>query len=446
MAMSGLPLITHAEAEAIVAWRPDGPVKAGQFLADVQRLAKQLPAGGQVLNMCADRYRFAVGLAASIVAGKVSLLPSTHTPEMIRQMRRLAPELFCLSDQAEPDIDLPLLRYPDGPAARVSFEVPLIEADQVIAEVFTSGSTGLPIPHQKRWGSMVRNVRGEARRLGVDARFALLGTVPPQHMYGFESTVLMPFQSGASFHCGRPFFAADICAALARLPRPRALVTTPYHLRAMLAEVPEAPPADLLLSATAPLSAELAAEAEARFGAPLLEIYGCTETGQLATRRTCATQAWQPLPGVVLSPDEDGVVASGGHVELPTRLSDFIEVGADGSFRLLGRFSDLINIAGKRTSLAYLNHQLTSIPGVRDGTFVLPETTDEVEAVVRLTALVVAPGLSRAALLHALRERIDAAFLPRPLLLVDALPRNASGKLPTQALRALARQRAAESV
>jgi acyl-coenzyme A synthetase/AMP-(fatty) acid ligase len=38
--------------------------------------------------------------------------------------------------------------------------------------------------------------------------------------------------------------------------------------------------------------------------------------------------------------------------------------------------------------------------------------------------------------MQALRERIDPVFLPRPLLFVDALPRNAAGKLPNQATRA----------
>ena len=69
---------------------------------------------------------------------------------------------------------------------------------------------------------------------------------------------------------------------------------------------------------------------------------------------------------------------------------------------------------------------------MRDGVFVVPEQGDG--AVTRLMAFVVAPGMTREALMNALRERIDAAFLPRPLRLVDALPRNATGKLPREAL------------
>ena len=58
--------------------------------------------------------------------------------------------------------------------------------------------------------------------------------------------------------------------------------------------------------------------------------------------------------------------------------------------------------------------------------------------VSRVGASVVAPTLGPARLLQALRERIDAVFLPRPLLFVARLPRNGTGKLPQEALRALA--------
>jgi len=55
-------------------------------------------------------------------------------------------------------------------------------------------------------------------------------------------------------------------------------------------------------------------------------------------------------------------------------------------------------------------------------------------------AFVVAPGLTAPALLAALRERVDAIFIPRPLVLLEALPRNSTGKLPREALLALARE------
>jgi acyl-coenzyme A synthetase/AMP-(fatty) acid ligase len=75
---------------------------------------------------------------------------------------------------------------------------------------------------------------------------------------------------------------------------------------------------------------------------------------------------------------------------------------------------------------------------VRDGVFLMEETDGP--RVARPMALVVAPDLQPEAILRALRERIDAAFLPRPLVFVDELPRNALGKMPREALLRLSRR------
>jgi acyl-coenzyme A synthetase/AMP-(fatty) acid ligase len=125
-------------------------------------------------------------------------------------------------------------------------------------------------------------------------------------------------------------------------------------------------------------------------------------------------------------------------VERPVALQDVIELRGDGNrFVLHGRFADMVNIAGKRNSLGYLNHQLTTIPGVVDGAFFMPDDAQP-DGVTRLIAFVVAPTLDAKELLAALRERVDAAFIPRPLHRVDSLPRQLTGKLPREALQALA--------
>lgn len=370
---------------------------------------------------------------------QVSLLPPNETPDLIGRLVSQYPGVYCLSDGKTRFQSLETVLFPElddpGMAALPTPDVP---ETQVAAIVFTSGSTGEPVPYRKTWGSLARVALAEIEILHLRARsgMALIGTVPPQHMFGLESTVLMAMQGGFALHARRPFYPADIRAELASLPRPRGLVTAPVHLRVLLAEADELPPADFLLCATAPLSPQLAAQAEARFAAPLYEIYGCTESGGIASRRTIETDEWRAMPGVTLRTDGNGTWVKGGHVETEVLLADVIELRGRGRFLLHGRTADLVNIAGKRTSLAHLNYHLNSIEGVLDGVFIAPE--EKGEAAVRLMAFVVAPGHTSESLMKALRQRIDTAFLPRPLSFVDVLPRNATGKVPRQWLNQIA--------
>lgn len=446
-----LPLLAgYASLDAVFAWRRGEPVSCSRFLADVDAVAASLPDRGHVLNVCADRYRFAVGLAAAMVRGQTSLLPPSTHAGTVRQLATRFPDVYCLAEAPQPDIDLPqtmVAASSSGADAVATRDVPSFPLDRTVAHVFTSGSTGTPTLHRKRWGSLVVNVRSEAERLGcsgTDAPLAIVATVPAQHMYGFESSLWMAMQSGAAIVAERPFYPADITEALERIPGRRMLVTTPFHLKALVAESTQLPSVELVLCATAPLSLALAKDAEQRFEAPVAEIYGCTETGQLASRRPTVDPCWLPLGDVRLAIDAAGhAIASGGHVEQPTALSDLIEPAPDHAtsqrFTLAGRAVDLVNIAGKRTSLGHLNAQLNAIDGVVDGVFVVPEDDAAArDGVTRLAAVVVAPTLDGARLLAALRTRIDAVFLPRPIHFVDRLPRNSTGKLTHALLQQLA--------
>lgn len=441
--MNGVPLLGHASLNDVFAWRPAGPVRVRDFLAEVEALAAQLPAGNNLLNVCQDRYRFTVGFAAGLISGKTSLQPASQSAETLRQIQGSCPDVFCLCDDDFDTLDLPRLDFPTLAAVNAEkvAKVPVVPAEQIAACLFTSGSTGLPTPHRKTWGRLVKNARAEAARLGLLAQaHSIVGTVPAQHSYGFESTVLLALHGNSPFWSGRPFYPQDIVGSLNAVPPPRLLVTTPFHLAALLGAGIEVPAVDLLLSATAPLSAQLAAEAESRLAAPLLEIYGSTESGQLASRRTTTGPTWELLADVRLDQaDEQNnnlTTAFGGHVEGRVGLSDIIEILDDRHFLLHGRHADVVNIAGKRTSLAYLNHQIAAIPGVVDAAFFLPD--DETpDGITRLAAFVVAPGLDNRQLIAALRQRVDPIFLPRPLVLLDKLPRNSTGKLPRTQLQAL---------
>lgn len=445
-----LPLLVNPDLDAPIAWHKGRAISGQQFLADAWQQAELLPAHGPMINLCLDRYRFAVGLAAALLRGHVSLLPPNVLPETIAALREQGEDLYTLGDDVAPArVEIRQLQAPLEHAAPMRQAIPHIPASQVAACLLTSGSTGQPQPHVKRWGGLVCNIAAEARRLAEYlARPDLNGlnivaTVPAQHSYGFESTVLLGLLGGAAFDGGRPYFPADIALALSRVPRPRALVTTPFHLKTLLQSTIVLPPVDLVLSATAPLSPQLAQQAEQVFGAALIEIYGCTEAGQVATRRTVEGEIWQTFDDLSISREAgvdqaaDRFVVQGGHVAEPTPLADILQLDSPSRFHLLGRANDLIHVAGKRSSLGHLNFHLNSIEGVDDGAFWLPD--ERVDGVVRPVVFVVSSQLDSRALIAALRGRIEAVFVPRRVVFVDSLPREATGKLTVQALRELAR-------
>lgn len=438
--MAAFPLIRHNNPDSVFAWRAGQPVPVAHFLRDVAQLAASLPKKSFILNLCTDRYRFAVGFAAALSRGQTSLLPPNYTADFVARLTQRYPDLYCLTDGATDLRDIEVVAFPPAFSGAMSEAVPQIAETQSAALVFTSGSTGDPVAHAKSWGSLCRGAVAEAERLGIvqNSGMAVLGTVPAQHMYGLESSMLLAMQNGLALVAERPFYPADVSQRLASLPRPRCLITTPVHLRTLLSETEALPAVDFVLCATALLAPQLASEAEARFGAPLYEIYGCTEAGMVASRRTTEGADWHLLPGIEMRQDEQGCRVRGGHVEIESPLGDVIERNADGTFMLHGRTADLINIAGKRTSLASLNHHLNAIAGVQDGVFLMPEDGDG--AVTRPLAFVVAPGLGAQQILDALRSSVDAVFLPRPLYFVDALPRNATGKLTRDSLLRLRQQ------
>ena len=409
---------------------PGHTVTAAGFAADALRLAEALPDSGFALNLCRGRYAFAVAFAAALLRGRPSLLTSDRSPDRLGALMARFPGSVTVGDEPGAQIQV-------GPPGDAVATIPLIPGDRLAAHVFTSGSTGEPASHTKSWGALADRSRAAAIAFAIDPQrpASLVGTIPPQHMYGFETTVLWPLHAPVASWCGPVFYPADTRDALAAIPGPRLLVTTPMQLRGLLESDPALPPLAGIISATAPLDLAMAAAAEQRWSTEMREIFGATEVGSIAVRRTVAGDVWTPYPGIGLQDTATGlqVTAPGAAA---TALDDAIELLPGGGFRLLGRRADLVKLGGRRASLAGLNSILATIEGVQDGVF-LPPVGPEHHATGRMTAIVVAPGRAPGAILADLRARIDPVFLPRRILLVDQLPRNELGKLQHAALAAL---------
>ena len=441
--MHDAPLIGPYNPEDVLAWEGDGPRTARQFFSDVTPLADSLPDRPAVLNLLSSRYEFLVGFAAAMLRGQVTLLPQSRAPQTLRRIAGDYRESYCLTNQDDPveGIESVVLRG-QGSLAGWPKRIPHVPLNQVAAIAFTSGSTGQPMPNKKTWGALTAVARATGARLGLKAGepAAVVATVPHQHMFGLEASVMLPTVHGLVMHAGRPLFPADIRDALAEVTGTRLLVTTPLHLRACVAEGLRVLPVGLILSATAPLARSLAQAAERHFQTEVHEIFGFAEAGSVAERRTTAGDRWRPLGGVRLARDHTMWTVQADHRPVPVRVPVRITVDADGQFLVHGREADQINIAGHRVALGDLNQKLLEVEGVQDGVFFLPD--EGADLVTRLIACVVAPGKTVEEVQQALRTRIDPVFLPRPLLLVPRLPRNDTGKLPREALLKLAAQQA----
>ncbi|MBV9654424.1 MAG: acyl-CoA synthetase [Acetobacteraceae bacterium] len=446
--MARAAVVTHPASYPLVGRSPDAvlfrlpgrDVNAAEFLRAAHDLAAALPPGANIVNLCRDRFAFAVGIAAAILRGQVSLLTTDRSPVGLRRLAERYPGLCSFAD--DPAVASPLphrtLRPGTGPSGGEAAN-PMIPAGHLAAIVFTSGSTGEPVGHRKSWGQLATRSEDAGRRFGMtrSAPASVVGMVPPQHMYGFETTVLLPWHAHAAAWCGDSFYPADVRAALAEMPEPRVLVTTPLQIRALLESGLALPRLERVISATAPLFADLAATAERGWNTQVEEIFGATEVGSIASRRTVEGDIWRAYPRVRLSasPSEPEPLVTAPHA-VPFALSDHIEALDGTRFRLLGRRTDLIKLGGRRASLAGLSRILTGLEGVLDGVFVAPDDQEQ-RPNARLAAFVVAPGRDPEALLAELRERIDPVFLPRRLVAVGELPRNDVGKITADAARAL---------
>lgn len=423
------PLLHLGDPDSPIAWRDGVAVSRRRFLAQARALAESLPDGRHVVNLCFDRYHFMVAFAAALLRGQITLLPPNRAPQVIQETADDY-DAYCLCDAPLDGVRRPMHRLQLEDGATDGGAAPQIDVAQPAIVIFTSGSTGKPSPNLKTWGQLSLGTELALRRFGLDAAtHHLLATVPPQHMYGMESSVLYALLGPSAVHAGQPFYPEDLRRALAQLPAPRVLVTTPVHLRALTRAGLAWPETAFVLCATAPLDTELAAASEAAFGAPLHEIYGFTEAGAVASRETLRDADWRLYDGMALERRDDDWLITGPQLAAAQTITDRLEVSPGGRFRLIGRKADLVNIAGKRTTLGELNRRLLAIPGVVDGCFVQPDPERE-----RLAALVVAPTLEEAELLRQLALCMDPVFLPRPLVKLATLPRTDTGKLPRQLL------------
>jgi acyl-CoA synthetase (AMP-forming)/AMP-acid ligase II len=257
-----------------------------------------------MLNLSSDRYRFAVGLGAALLRGHPCLLPPNHTPHTVARLRaRFAGAMRWSRAEGEGD-GCRASSTPGAAPAATAPAMPHVDADRVAAHVLTSGSTGDPVPHAKPWGLLAASARAEAA--GSPRRWAALARRPDARRDRAGRSTC----TASSRACCSPCTAAPRSTRAGRSIPPTSSPRSPRR-RAAGAGDDAVPPegaarvrpgdAEVALVVCAHRRRSRRSSRRARrrrFAAPLVEIYGCTEAGQVATRRTTAGAEWQTFAGL----------------------------------------------------------------------------------------------------------------------------------------------------
>ncbi len=451
-------LLENFHPKACVAVGDGKSVYAPELWRDIQAVARALPEcpGTEVLVVCRDRYLFAVAVLATWVRSLQVALPPNLQPDVVDAFGRrpavvaVLHDGFCFADQAHVPANACDVRPWLSDDATETGEMPrglTIASDQLLATVYTSGSTG---SHQA-CPKIARQLIGEAMVLAEHFRVLpgdrLLATVPPHHIYGLLFGTLVPLVAGACFVRETPFHAETVAAA-ARRHRADMLVSVPAHLRSFVMLDP-GPFARLrrVFSSGAPLPRRVASEVAARHGVEVTEVYGSSETGGIAWRiQRGEDTPWAPLPGVRVDRDADGCLRVASPflpVDHPEsmRCLDRIELVGRDRFVLRGRIDNVVKIGSKRIALAELEQRLVALPEVADAAIAAVEVGgargQQIVAAVVPAVHIEQPASWVRELKRKLAQWFDPVVLPRQIRVVQSLPREANGKLTRHRLLSL---------
>jgi malonyl-CoA/methylmalonyl-CoA synthetase len=351
-------------------------------------------------------------------------------------------------------------------SAPAAFTDPAHAPDDLAAILYTSGTTG------RSKGVMLsrENLASNAEALVQLWRFTeddvLLHALPVFHTHGLFVATNCALFAGASL-IFQPAFAPD--AVLTALPQATVMMGVPTFYTRLLADPRLTRELcrgmRLFISGSAPLSPATHAEWQDRTGHAILERYGMTETNMITSNPYAGARkagtVGMPLPGVeVRVTGPDGVVPTGeagaievrgpnvfqGYWRMPEQTArefrdgwfvtgDLGAFGADGYLSILGRAKDLVITGGLNVYPAEVEAALDDLPGVAASAVIGVPHPDFGEAVVACVIPAAGAMLDGEAIRNALRDRLAAFKLPKRVLVVPELPRNAMGKVQKAELR-----------
>lgn len=331
---------------------------------------------------------------------------------------------------------------PAGTWERLPSQTAALELDHCLLKT-TSGSTGQPRALPFTSANMLADGRQIAGTMGILPGDRNLGAIPFGHSYGLGNLILPLIAQGTMLISSNEILPGPLAEQAARFGA-TVLPSVPAVLRALAQTA--GPPGRLgtirkVISAGAPLRPEIARPFHEKFGVPIQNFYGSSETGGICFDRTGeATLAGRsvgfPLDGVGVSLDaENRVIVRGTAVVTPGEytLADLGAWNDAGELVLTGRALPLANIGGKKVSPLEVERTLRDLEGVSDAwVWVQTRTTGAGDFLLAA----VETDRSSSEVRHALAERLPLWQVPRRLWITTRLPRTARGKIDRQELEA----------
>ncbi|MCI6529688.1 MAG: AMP-binding protein [Mesosutterella sp.] len=367
---------------------------------------------------------FLASFAAILCAGRTPVLPGSRRPDDA-----------ALGGSA----DAVLGRGPRGSLPRIDPADSLAAGPSVLPPVppeagfvlYTSGSSGTPKEVRKSVGQMDREAEITSALFASRLEgLVFAGTVDPLHMYGLSFLIWLPMALGLPVLARR----LEVPEDLAGLTFPSALVTTPTFLH-YLEPAPEGPDIRFLLTAGGPLSAGDAGRARSSLGLWADEIYGSTELGAIASRRSCDSPGLaRLLPGIAFADAARAIISTPLVPEGRAQLDDLIEPLGGSSFRLIGRRDQIVKVAEHRVSLGEVERAVQLDGREVRALLVVRNGRAAIGLVVSGYPAGPLPGATAAALRRRLLARLPLPAVPRFFRGCPRLPRNAQGKVERERL------------
>jgi acyl-coenzyme A synthetase/AMP-(fatty) acid ligase len=321
---------------------------------------------------------------------------------------------------------------------RATAQPSLPSLDDTILAFFTSGSTGAPKIVPKRDFQLRQQFAIEPAWLGLHGPIRSISLVPAHHILGYIYGFNLPAATGGSV-VFPPGSSPRAWIDAVRRERPSLVVGVPLHYRLISQALTEPLPEALYLSSGGMLPASVGEAFRDRAGWPIVQVYGSTEAGGIATR--IGVGPWQPLPGLDWHPRAaDGRLVIRSPWQDPPHswhhLDDVVE-RADAGFALVGRADSVVKVGGRRFSLAEVVQAAQSSPLVDQAQAVTYTRYGEL-AVALFVVAQRSSGLTQADVRAFLAGRLAPFKVPRTIRVLDELPSHGIGKIDDAALRRLA--------